>query len=275
MKEVNFLIAGKLGDFTHALFAVKQYCLYNQTVANIYMVDIGWEYGIQNTHSELLPILETQDHIRSLHILTDYYLDPIQTPNKSTPIKVYNQKLIEEGYIDLCAYIRSPLLYKACWSEIFSNLCNFTIDAQNYKSISFKKKDPKFEGKIIIHRRTTSQNRLNHDFPWRDIVESYKDNIIFISTSEKDYEEFPFKDGVEFYKIGDLLDWYTTINSADFLVSNLSAPESMGKALDVPRLIELPYTIDAEHIIGEEKYTQNLYWYLNEKKNNCQNILKG
>jgi len=267
-------MGGKLGDFTHSLFGVRQYCLQNNTKANIYMIDIGWEYGINNTHSELLPILESQDYVNSLQILTDYYLHPIQNPNQSTPIQVFNQKILDEGYVDLGAYIRSPLLYRACWSEIFSDLCKFTIDTQNYKSINFEKKDPKFSGKIIIHRRTTSRNRLNQDFPWKVIVESYKGNVVFISTSEKDYNEFPYKDGVEFYKIGDLVDWYTTINSGDFLISNLSAPESIGKALDVPRLIELPYTIDVEHIIGEEKYTSNVYWYLNEERNNCQNILK-
>lgn len=273
-KTLNFLMYGKLGDFTHSLFAVRQVCLSQNVKANLHMVDIGWDFGIENTYKELLPILLKQNYINSFNILKNYELDPIQTPNQNTPIKIFDKKLLNEGYIDLGNYIRSPLLYKKCWAEIYSNLCNFEIDINNYKSIEFNEIDEKFKEKIVLHRRTTSLNRLNSAFPYEEIINNHKHDIIFISTSQNDYDIFPYKKGIEFYKINTITDWYKTINSCKLLITNLSAPEAIGNALDVFRLIELPYTIDSNHFFNEPKYSNKMFYYLNNEINNCQSLFE-
>lgn len=273
-RTINFLTYGKLGDFTHSLFGINQLCLSKNAKANIYMVDIGWEFGIENTYRELKPIIGKQEYVNSFSILENYKLDPIQNPNKNTPIEILDSKLLEEGYVDLANYIRSPLLYKACWSEILADVCKFEIDKTNYKSVVFRDRDSKFEEKIILHRRTTAVERLNHLFPYKEIINLYKKDIIFISTSEKDYENFPYKDEIEFYKINTMTDWYRTINSCKLLVTNLSAPEAIGSALDVLRIIELPNIIDSNHFFNEINYSSNMYYYLDENVNNCQSIFK-
>jgi hypothetical protein len=270
-KPLNILMSGKLGDFTHSLFAVHKICLTQNLKANLYMIDLGWDFGIKNTYQEYKPIIEAQSYINSFNILEGYNLDPIQTPKQSTPIEIFDK---EFKYIDLMGYIRSPLLYKACWSEIYSNLFNFKIDKKTFKTIEFNEVDPKFENKIILHRRTTSLERLSTKFPYEEILAIYKNDCIFVSTSEKDYNLFPYKDGLEFYKINTLTDWYKTINSGNLFITNLSGPEAIASVLDVPRLIELPNLPDANHFFGEANYSDNMFFYLDEKINNCQNIFQ-
>lgn len=255
-------MGGKLGDFLHAMFAVKQLCLNNDTKANIYMYDIGWEFGIENTHAELYPIMINQDYVKSFNILNDYEIDPVQTPEKNTPIIVKDNKILEEGYIDLGSYIRSPWLYKTCWSEIYSKTFNFDI-REEYSWIQYNKIDHTLNGKVLIHRRNNPV-RINHDFPYNQILEEYKDNLVFISSSENDYLSFEYKDQVPFLKVNTLEEWFTSINSCSMLISNLSSPAVIGHCLDKLRIIELPNILDAAHCVGEEKYSKNIRWYMNE-----------
>lgn len=235
----NFSMGGKLGDFLHAMFAVKHICQHNGIKANVYMYDIGWEFGINNTHAELKPILENQPYINEL--LTS-----------EGPV---------EGSIDLGQYINSPWLYRTCWSEIYSKTFNFPINSE-YKWLGWDKINSDVEDKILIQRKANDMR--NNNFPYRELLDQYgKENILFISSTEKDYDGFPFKDEIEFYKVTTLDEWFTTINSSKMVVANLSAPAVMASALNKPRIIELPNTWDCAHYMGEEKYSKNIRWFLN------------
>lgn len=261
-------MGGKLGDFLHAMFAVKHICAQHNTKANIYMYDIGWEFGIHNTHRELQPIFLLQEYVNSFNILEDYELDPIQTPQQSSPIKVYDSKLLEEGYTDLGAYIRSPWLYQACWSELYSRTFNFKI-GEDYKWITYNKVNLELRDKVLIQRKANVMRNKNFDYS--SIIQTYgKDNCVFISSTILDYEEFPNKNDVPFYKISTLDEWFTAINSSAMVVANLSAPVVMAHAMDKLRIVELPHTVDAYHCIGEERYSKNVYWYSANNLNNLQ-----
>jgi hypothetical protein len=98
-------------------------------------------------------------------------------------------------------------------------------------------------------------------------MEAYPGQVVFIGTEQKDYDLFPFKDQCEFYQIGDVHNWFTVINSAALYVGNLSGPSSIASALDKKRIIELPMTGDAYHWIGEEKYSDNIGWFVNPEIN--------
>lgn len=260
-------MGGKLGDFLHAMFAVKQISQKNNLKANVYMYDIGWEFGIENTHRELKPIMMSQDYINSFEILENYELDPIQRPEKNTPIKIKDEKILSEGYIDLGGYIRSPWLYKNCWSEIYSKTFGFEISGE-YAWIKWNKTNSDLEDKVLIHRKYNPV-RMSQDFPYKQIISEYKNKVLFISSSEKDYEEFPYKE-VPLLVVKTLDEWFTSLNSCAMVVSNLTAPAVIAHALDKTRIIELPNIIDSAHCIGEEKYTQNIYWYMSEEFNNLK-----
>ena len=263
----NFTMGGKLGDFVQALYAAKNICKQKQTKANIYIYDIGWEFGIENSYAELYPIIMQQEYVNSFAILqqSDYTLDPVQTPHNNSPIVIHNIKLIQEGYIDLGEYLRAPLLYKACWSELYSNLYQFPIEGE-YSWITYDKLDHNLKDRILIQRKAAT--RTNNMFPYNQIVEQYGDRLLFVSSNENDYNAFPYKSKVDFLKVTTLDEWFTTINSCEMIVANLSAPAAIAHALDKLRIIELPFTIDSHHCIGEEKYSKNVYWYLDQQHNN-------
>jgi hypothetical protein len=239
-KAQNFLMRGKLGDFIQSLFALKNLCKQNTYKANLFMYDlpsgIGWERGIETTYSELYDILITQPYINSFSIL----------------------KGSVDNYIDLGDFIHSPLLYKACWSEIFSNQFCFSIDKE-YRWLEYSTVDQELTDKVLIHHR--AKYGSNEDFPYSQIIEDNPKKVIFISTDVSDYMKFPYKDQIEFLKIDTMDDWFRSINSCATLISNISAPACIANALDVPRVLELPSMIDARHWMGEEKYSSNMFWY--------------
>lgn len=263
----NFIMGGKLGDFILSMYAVKNICERDLCKANIYMYDIGWEFGITHTYGELLPIMLDQEYVNSFNVLDECEIDSIQHSQKNSPVRVFNSKLISEGFIDLGGYIRSPLLYKNSWSEIYSNLFNFDIKNE-YTWITYEKQNLETKDKVLIHRKFSKP--LNNEFPYEQILEAYKDDVIFISSNEEDYFQFPYKDKLNFLKISSIEDWFSSINSCAMLVSNLSAPITIAHALNKLRIAELPNNGDLFHWIGESKYSENIKWFLNSEFNNLK-----
>ena len=155
---INFVMGGKLGDLIQSLITVKGICNKSNKKANLYIFDIGWEFGINNVYKELYPIIIQQLYINSFKILTDYKLDAIQTPTQNSPIQIFNKNLIEEGYIDLGIYIRSPFLYKCCWSELYSKTFEFEIPSE-INWLTYNQINDKLTDKVLIHRK--HGNRIN------------------------------------------------------------------------------------------------------------------
>jgi hypothetical protein len=268
MSNVNILIGGKLGDFLLALYGVKGYCEANNTKATIYMIDIGWEFGIENTYESLKHIILSQKYINNFKILDkkDYYLNPIQNPTTNSPIIIYNKQLLNEGYISN-DYLNSPYLYKKCWPIIFSNLYNFEIKTPT-KWIEFSQKSDKFKDKVIIHRKF-SEERFNNEFPYKMIIDEYKD-VIFVSTNINDYNQFPYKNSIPFHHVTTIDEWFTIINSCFLFVSNLTAPVVIADSMEKLRIIELPFNSDLNHWVGYEKYSDTIKWFINNQYHNLK-----
>ena len=102
--------------------------------------------------------------------------------------------------------------------------------------------------------------------PYNQAVKT--DSLLFVSSNEDDYNKFPYNSKVDFLKVTTLDEWFTTINSCEMIIANLSAPAAIANAMDKLRVIELPFTIDSYHCMGEEKYSSNIHWYLNNEFNN-------
>lgn len=266
MNNVNILIGGKLGDFLLGVYGGYLLCKYKNIKINIYMVDIGWEFGIEKTYESLYSIIMAQPYVNDFQILTDYYLNPIQIPSQHEPIKVFNKKLIEEGYI-VDDYLSSPLLYKACWTDIYSNMYNVKPTI-NDVWLTFDKIDFNFKKSVVIHRRFNPE-RMNVEFPYQQIIDTY-DSIFFISFDENDYSQFEWKKNINFIKVENLIQWFTIINSCALYVGNLTGPTVIAHGLNKLRIIELPNVVDAYHWIGEEKYSTNMKWFLNDKLHNLK-----
>lgn len=254
METLNFINGGRLGDFIHGLFAVKNICKKENKKANIYIYDIGWQVSVENVYEELCPILYNQSYVNDFKILTDYTLSNI--------VNLSNKKLLDEGYIDLGSYIRSPYLYKKCWTDIF--LLDYNLEFSEYRWIHHDKKDVSFSDKIVINRRTTSPNRLNNLFPYEKLIKNTIHKPVFISSSEEDYNIFPYKDKCDFHKVKCIDEIFTIINSCSIFIGNLSAPLTIANSIDCKRIAELPFTVDFYHWADEPKYSNNIMWFLDE-----------
>lgn len=263
-KNINILIGGKLGDFLTTLQGVKGLCTARNVKANIFLIDIGWEFGFEKTYKELYPILKSQSYIEDFQMLTDYSLNPIQTESENSPIEIYNPKLIEEGYI-YDDYLNSPLLYKACWADIYADLFGYK-PVHSGRWLTFPKTDPTYANTVVIHRKFFPV-RFSTEFPYDQII-SENDSVVFASTNVNDYNEFPWKDRVPFVQVESLDQWFTLINSCAMYVGNLTAPVVIAQAMDKLRVVELPSNIDAYHWMGEERYNSKAKWFLNNYTHN-------
>lgn len=265
MSSKNFLMGGKLGDFILSLYAVKNICERDRCKANMYIFDVGWEFGIETAYKDLQPILTSQEYISNFEIIKDYYIDPIQIPGQNSNIQIRDEKIKSEGYVELADYIRSPLLYRGSWSEIYSNLFNFPIK-KNYSWISHNGNSDLTKDRILIHRKAAKPT--NSKFPFDEIINTYKDQVLFISANEDDYSSFPYKDRLEFLKVSSIVDWFDAINSCSLLISNLSAPITVAHAINKLRIVELTNNLDLFHWINESKYYDTIKWFLSEQNHN-------
>lgn len=246
----DFLIGPKLGDFVHGMYAVKQLCLRDNVKANIHLTDRGctWELGIETAYQDLYPIISQQDYVESFNIFDDH-----------TKI---------ENYVDIVMFRRSPWLYQACWTEIYSRAFNFTI-GEEYSWLKYNKVSDEFKNKVVIFRKNNLE-RINFAFPYEQIINEYQDNVVFASFSETDYQVFPYNNRVPFKKLHTLEDLFLIINSSELVISNLSSPGAIAQALDKKRIMELSYVIDSAHYMGEEKYSKNALWYLDAQTHNLK-----
>jgi hypothetical protein len=249
--ESNFIIGGKLGDFIHSMFAVKSICERDNTSANIYMYDDEWERDIAMTYAELKPIILNQKYIKSIHILENNDINNCPEP-----------------YINFSIFRSSEWIYRMCWTEFMSNTYGFSIPT-TYSWLTHDYVNDEFKDKVLLFRKNHF-GRINDVFPYSQIIEEYGEDLLFVSLTEDDYNAFPYRDMIPFRKIHTLHELFTAINSCKLIVGNLSAPMAIAHALDKLRVIELPHTVDANHCVGEEKYSKNVFWFLSPQIHNMR-----
>lgn len=245
-ETLKFTSGGNLGDFILALMGVKALCDKHNTKADIFLTsEPFWWYGLETTYNELVPIMKEQHYINSFVMG--------EAPNTG---HVY----------DLNGFRNSPLLYSKIWSEIFSNLLQYERPKAG-AWLSYHK-DPSFSDKVIINRNTHNMLRVNPDFPYKKILDTYgDDNVLFVSSKKEDYDLFPFNFRIKFHQVSSLHEWFIILNSAKLFVGNLSAPGAIRTAFELDRINELSRIIDAFHWIGEEKYSDKVSWFYSASLN--------
>lgn len=238
-KTINFIIGGLIGDFIQCLFAVKHLCKKHQAKANLYVTDDGrfggdnFRFSISKVYSDLYPVIIQQDYINSFEIYQNQTQDLINLNN----------------------FRRSPYLYRGNWTELLQNTFGFTYE-NPYQWVTIKETNPELEGKILLHRST---RRHSQDFPFRQIIDKYREQIVFISNDPGEYESFPFKSEIQYYKTETLIDVYSAINSCKFFIGNQSSPYTLATSVDKLRVLELvPHSSDRIMSLGEDKYSSNI-----------------
>lgn len=263
MSIINFVCGGKIGDFIHTLYAVKNICQQRNAKANIYLSGHGdiWTFGIEKAYEDLLPLMSIQSYVNKFEILPDNFQDEFINLN--------------DWRNEVATTHAETGKYNKCWSELLSQYYGFEIPKE-YKWLDAPKVNNVMSGQMIINR-----SKHHHNFVanvWSDIVPSLNGLKFFATTDYKEWEQFEFKQVGFPYILDSLLEWVSAINSGSYYVGNQSAGFAIASALDVPRLCELD-SDPAPFYIGEEKYSSNISWILNNEvkfinngRNNNNNV---
>lgn len=153
---------------------------------------------------------------------------------------------------DTTQFRKHPLLYNACWTEIFTSLCFGAVEPikGSWLNWGFNKK----EGRLVINRRYKNPLSPQIQDTYQQIFQKYKE-VIFLG-SEHDYQLFPLKGECKLVVPLSIKDWLSYISSSSYFIGNQSAPLAMASALNAKRLGELlpRQHPDWVHYFNENKY---------------------
>lgn len=255
---INFIAGGMMGDFIHSLYALKNICEQKNDKANLYITDGHggdvWRFALQKTYDDLQELITSQNYINKFEILD-----------------IQNFK---EDFVNLNDWRKNlehtPAGYVKCWSEVLSKCYNFSIPKQ-YNWINCNKVDINAQNKILIHR---SLHRINGEFPWRRLLGNLQEDVLFLTSNEKEWESFAFKNNkISMHYVSSITEMTTAINSCKMFIGNQSAPFAIACALDKLRMVELDAD-PAKFYMDENKYSNNISWFLNnENKFSSPNAL--
>lgn len=254
---INFIAGGMMGDFIHSLYVVKQLCAQNNKKANLFIAEGHgdvWRFDLNKTHADLKSLMNNQDYINNFGIL-----NPTEFNEPAVNLTDWRKTLIH-----------TDAGYEKCWSEVLSECYKFQI-LDEYKWLNASE-DAITKNKIVIHR---SVHRHNGEFPWKKILDTYKnEEVVFLTSHITEWDVFPHKYGnIRLHQVSTVSDMANAVNSCKMFIGNQSAPFSLACALDVPRLVELDYD-PAAFYMDEKKYSNKISWFLNQdKKFNYANSL--
>ena len=249
MNLINFCAGGKLGDFIHSLYVVKNICEQRNAKSNLYLSaghgDI-WSFGAEKAYNDLSPLISKQSYVNKFEMFPDNF---------------------NEDFINLNDWRKEVATthsetgkYNKCWTELLSGYYDFKIPKE-YKWLESPKADNVMAGQIIINRSKHHHNsEINF---WRNEL-PLKDGLkLFTTTDLSEWEAFEYKQLAFPYIVSTFEEWVIAINSGSYFMGNQSAGFSIASALDVPRICELDHDPCAFYI-GEERYSKNISWILND-----------
>lgn len=242
---IDFVVGGRMGDFFQVLYVVQQY--YEQTgkKGNVYITN-DLQYGgdeftrpLEQLYVELLPLMKEQEYINKFEIFNYQTNDFINLNDWRLP---QNLKVENFPWVDM---------FTKVYLKKFNNLTHKAW-------IKFPRIAPNFKDVVVIHRAhyRITENEIN----WEQLIED--NNCVFVGFDKIQYENFPYKHMLPFYKMSDLSEFCAILNACKFYVGNQTGTLSIAHAMDVPRLAEL-CDMDSIHYVGEERYFPELNWISN------------
>jgi hypothetical protein len=246
-KKSNFVVGGKTGDFLHCLYVVRGICEKFGSKANIYITDNS-SYGGDNFSFN---INKTFDDLNDLVLNQDY----------TSYFSILNQKI--DNFVNLNSWRQYHQPNN--WTNKLSKLYNIPICNNGW--ISCTDKDIFFKDKVVIHKSTVGC-RSAKNFPWKSILKN--NDCVFITSDQKEYDVFPFKNLVGLHKWKNFYEQAKIINSSKFFIGNESSSLALAHGLGVPRLAEL---MVSNQYVGEEKVLNN-FFYISNKESNINGLEK-
>jgi hypothetical protein len=254
MDNLNFVNGGNTGDLIHQLYAIKNICIRDNAMANIYLVDETYKIpGCGNFLFNLSKTIEdTKDFILAQDFVNSYEILPKPFDKEYHNLNMWRFKSENKS-----------------WTDLMSSYYNFDIP-ETYKWLDNIEINDEFKDKIIIHNSVV---RHNPQFNWEGIIDGISNDILFITSNDTEYGKFNFKnDKIKLFKASTVSEMVIAINSCKLFIGNQSLPFAIASALDVPRICEL-HESSKYFYMGEHVYSDNISWFFNNTtKHNSENI---
>lgn len=236
---INYVCGGYLGDFIHSLSVVNEKFMETGQKARLFLSSgFGGDtftYGLQNTYNDVYEIISKQDYIHDFLLHTNEKID-----------------------INLNDWRTSPLLYQKCYYDIYKQLYHVDFGKHRWLNVA---NDDKWKNTVFIN---VSQKRFTPNVDFKRIYDMYGDSLMFITNNVSDYEHFQTMTDISIncYHPTNFSDLCIAIHSCKLFIGNLSAPLSIGHALEKDRYMCLTSNVDMDnaHVIELPKYIKNLHF---------------
>lgn len=234
--NIAFSGGGKMGDFIHQLFVVKNICEEEETKADLYIRDNGqtWTYGLQRAYDDLKELVEAQDYINSFQIG--------KAPHPSINLDSWRDSVMPQRY--------TKGVYTDCWTYLLCKV--YGMDKPKEYAWLQAEPNPFFEGKTIIHESLTRKNSRFDYTP-------YLKDAVFVTSNPEEADKF--KHEITVHLVGNLSKMASAIAGCDLFIGNQSMPLALATALDVRRIGVLDHDA-APFYVGEENYSNYFSWFL-------------
>jgi hypothetical protein len=207
---LTYINGGLLGDFIQSLSVVCENFHKTGRKGIMLISDKGdaFRNGIENTYKDTYNVISKQKYILDYKIYTGEQYD-----------------------IDLTAWRHIHNLNHHNWHYNYSTLYN--VNWGKHKWIDVEPHS-KWSNKVLINTSSTRWPLIDFNL----IYNKYKDDLMFITSNEKDYDLFCEKTKlqVEYYKLTDFDELCCAISSCKLFVGNLSAPLSIAHSVNVNRI---------------------------------------
>lgn len=245
MKIKNFLSGGKLGDFIHTLFVVKNICEREGCKANLYISEGGdaWTYGVDRAYKDLYPLVINQDYINMFEMESDMGKGEFINLN-------FWRDVVATEHAETGKYSR-------CWTDLLTSV--YQLLPSSYAWLSTMQDDYSVKDVIIVHQSLKHYSEL----PWSDILKLPCREFIFLTSNKAEYDNFKHRGCVTLVHREKVSEIASLIASCKMFVGNQSAMFAIACAFDVPRIVGLDPD-PAPFYMGEEKHSDNIMWYLND-----------
>jgi hypothetical protein len=209
---MNWTSAGDLGDIVVSLCVAK----HASSQSRLLLRDDGRTKGIVKRQHLITPLVLSQSYITECRPYTpdDTQIDwPAEQFRRGWHSQTSNLMTSHARHAQHCGVITDVPTGAEPWLAI----------------------EAKPHGKVVINR---TERYNNAAFPWRELVQHLKDQILFVGTSDE-YRRFTQSFGeVEYQPTKDLLEVAKLIKGSTYFVGNQSCAMAIAEGLKHPRIQE-------------------------------------
>jgi hypothetical protein len=246
-KPIIYTCFGALGDLMHLLYVINIKFLITGRRGKLLISNRAFTQDVFITHKN------TYDFIMMQPCIASYEVD-------ANPYSAYEYTQSNTNdHVNLNDWRFSRYCYTMDWYTNLEDCYNLNLRINPpwlvYTNTNVNKN--KFEDMIVIHR---SPRRNIDNFPWETILKTNR-NVIFVSCVESEYENFKYKNLVEFWHAKTFDDLVCAIYNCKYFIGNLSCPLALAYGFAKPCLGEL----ERESFYGTlTKYHPNFSWISKE-----------